>query len=145
MTENPAAAAFGTRINYEDTDAAGVVYYANYLGFMERARNAWLRELGFSLTALRAQFSVLFAVTEARVRYIAAAKLEDEISITTQMQAHTLKPASFTVQQNIYRRAELLVAAEIKLAALNCQTFKPIKLPNELEFALKNSLASEPD
>ena len=71
-----------TVINYEDTDAGGVVYYGNYLGYMERARNAYLRDLGYPLSNLQEESQVLFVVTDARLKYLMPARLDDELTIT---------------------------------------------------------------
>ena len=123
------------QINYEDTDAAGVVYYGNYLGYMERARNACLRSLGFPLTALKQQHSILFVVTEARLKYLAPAWLDDELNVT--LEILQLKRASMVFGQQVRRNDKVLVDGEIKLAILNCETFKPRRMPADLADALE--------
>lgn len=122
------------RINYEDTDAGGVVYYANYLAYMERARNAWLRRLGFSLTGLERRHRVLFAVTEARLKYRAAGRLDDELEATLEIMR--LQRASMRVRQTVRRGGDLLVDGEIRLGLVNSDTFKPCRMPAELADAI---------
>lgn len=123
------------RINYEDTDVGGAVYYGNYLGYMERARNAWLRQLGFSLTRLRQQYCMVFAVTEASLKYLSAARLDDEIELSVEIVR--LKHASLVCAQRARRDGELLVDGEIKLATLNSDTYTPRHMPKELAEALR--------
>ena len=122
-------------INYEDTDAGGVVYYANYLGYMERARNACLRRMGFPLTRLRQQHCVLFVVTEARLKYRLAARLDDEIEVT--LEILRLGRASMVFRQQVQRDGRLLVDGEIKLALVNSETFAPCRIPAPLAGALR--------
>ena len=77
------AAEFRLRVYYEDTDAAGIVYYANYLKFMERARTEALLAAGYRQTELRDRYGIVFAVREVTVRYLAPARLEDQLVVTT--------------------------------------------------------------
>lgn len=131
-------------VDYADTDAGGVVYYANYLAYMERARNAWLRRLGFPLTVLARRHCVLFTVTEAHLHYHAPARLDDELQAT--LQVMKLRRASIRFRQTVQRagdgdesgdNAGALVAAEIRLGAVNGDTFKPRRLPAELTDAIE--------
>lgn len=121
-------------VNYEDTDAAGVVYYGNYPGYMERARNACLRELGFSLTRLKQQYSLLFVVIEANLKYRSPARLDDEIEVT--MEVLRLRHVSMALAQQVRRNDKILVDAKIKLAMVNSDTLKPCRMPAELAAAL---------
>ena len=122
------------QINYEDTDAGGVVYYANYLGYMERARNACLRRIGFPPSELAQRHSILFVVTEVRLNYLAAARLDDELIVTLEI-LH-LRRASMVFRQQVRRDAprdgQVLVDGEIKLALVNSDTFAPCRMPTEL-------------
>lgn len=127
-------------INYEDTDVGGVVYYANYLGYMERARNAYLRHLGFPLTVLAERHQALFVVTEARLRYLAPARLDDEIEVGVALRR--LRRASLEFVQQVRRGDEILVQGELKLATVHSQTFKPRRIPPPLETALVKFLSS---
>ncbi len=121
-------------INYEDTDAAGVVYYANYLAYMERARNAYLRSLGLSLRIVRNQHHVVFAVTEAHLQYHKPAVLDDVIDATLQL--NELRGASVEFVQTIVRGQERLVTGRVRLAILRCDTLTPCRMPDILRQAL---------
>ncbi len=114
-------------INYEDTDAGGVVYYGNYLSYMERARNACLREAGYPLGVLAKEFGILFVVTDAKLKYLQPARLDDNLEIT--LGVKSIKGASVIFEQNVLRENVRLVEAEIKLAVLQSETFRPRKLP----------------
>ncbi len=122
------------QINYEDTDAGGVVYYGNYLGYMERARNACLRRIGFPPSELEQRHSILFVVTEVRLNYLAAARLDDELIVTLEI-LH-LRRASMVFRQQVRRDDQVLVDGEIKLALVNSDTFAPCRMPTELSDAL---------
>jgi len=109
------------RIYYEDTDHGGVVYHANYLKYMERARTEWLRDLGFEQRKLAAEEDVLFALTRADVRYLLPAKLDDLLHVKTQL-IHA-KGARLQFTQQIFRQqsakpAALLIQADIYLACM---------------------------
>ena len=121
------------QINYEDTDAGGVVYYGNYLGYMERARNACLRRIGFPPSELEQRHSILFVVTEVRLNYLAAARLDDELIVTLEI-LH-LRRASMVFRQQVRRDDQVLVDGEIKLALVNSDTFAPCRMPTELSDA----------
>jgi tol-pal system-associated acyl-CoA thioesterase len=124
------------QINYEDTDAGGVVYYGNYLGYMERARNAYLREQGFPLRTLSDQHQILFVVTEARLRYLLPARLDDELQIT--LGIIKAGGAGVEFEHLVLRDKECLVKGEIKLAVLNSVTFKPCRIPKILRPSLSD-------
>ena len=118
------------RVYYEDTDAGGIVYYANYLKFMERARTEWLRELGFEQDILMEQ-SVAFVVKRVEMENHAPAKFNDMLSIETHVVE--LKGASMTFQQTIKNnQAVILVSANIQVACVNLDTMKPRRLPRTM-------------
>ncbi|MFZ4763192.1 MAG: tol-pal system-associated acyl-CoA thioesterase [Alphaproteobacteria bacterium] len=121
---------FQLRVYYEDTDAGGIVYYANYLKFAERARTEWLRQLGFSQTALRHEAGLLFVVRECLIRYIQPAKLDDFLSIISHITA--IKGASLQLKQEIKRDETLLASIEVELASIS-ETGKPMRLPTWLK------------
>ena len=123
------------RINYEDTDAGGVVYYANYLAYMERARNACLRELGFPLSELQNNQKLVFVVAEANIKYKLPARLDDVINIT--LAVVKIKGASVYLSQQVLRGGNLLVDATIKLVTLNSDTFSPCRMPVKLRQSLE--------
>ena len=121
------------RIYYEDTDLGGVVYYANYLRFLERARSEWLRALGVSQSALLADSRVLFAVTDVSIRYLSPARFEDLLVVTSELTR--LKRASMTFGQTIRRESadgELLCEADVRAACLDADSMRPRAMPKSL-------------
>jgi acyl-CoA thioester hydrolase len=118
------------RVYYEDTDAGGVVYYANYLKFMERARTEWLRALGFEQTELAARDGVLFAVRSAQVDFVRPARFNDRLETTVVLSR--CGSASLIFTQEVRREGELLCQGEIKIACLDAATFKPKPIPTVL-------------
>ncbi len=107
---------FPVRVYYEDTDHGGVVYYANYLKFMERARTEFLRDAGLELDALEREFGVLFAVTEAHLRYMRPARFNDLLHVESSL-VH-LRGARLAFAQRIVRDGALLVEGDIRLACI---------------------------
>ena len=120
---------FKTKIYYEDTDSGGVVYYANYLKFIERARTNLIQDLGFSLQSLSQKYDSHFVVKKIHCNYIQSAKLEDELSIETQFLG--IKKTSFELEQNIYRDSKLIFESKVLMVNINSQG-KPLKIPNSL-------------
>lgn len=124
---------FPVRVYWEDTDAGGVVYYANYLRFLERARSEWLRSLGIDQARLRQDERLQFVVVEANIRYHRAARFDDELTVTAGLES--LSGASVTFAQEIRRgtaAGELLVSATIRAACITSDTLKPRPLPMAL-------------
>lgn len=119
--------AIAVRVYYEDTDAGGVVYYANYLKFMERARTEWLRALGFEQDALREQEGVVFAVRALTVEFLKPARFNDLLRATVSVQR--LGGASLSFEQQIQRDGVALVRAELKVACLDRRSFAPRAIP----------------
>ncbi len=118
------------RVYWEDTDAGGVVFYANYLKFFERARTEWLRHLGVAQQALRERTGALFVVTDTRVRYRAPARLDDELRLTVALSA--LGTASMTLLQQAWREQTLLADGEIRIGCVDEGTFRPRRIPTEV-------------
>ena len=118
-----------TKVYYEDTDAGGVVYYANYLKFIERARTNMIQELGFSLRSLSDQFDCHFVVKNINCDYIQSAKLEDDLTIQTKFL--NIKNASFELEQNIFRHNELIFKSKVIMVNIN-SSGKPLKIPQSL-------------
>ncbi len=118
------------RVYYEDTDAAGVVYYANYLKFMERARSEWLRTLGFEQTALAHEHGVVFVVRSLAIEYLLPARFNDALEVT--MQLIHARGCLTHVAQTVRRAAQILVTAELKIACVNTQSFKPARIPRPI-------------
>ena len=119
-----------TRIYWEDTDAAGIVFYANYLKFFERARTEWLRSLGFEQERLRAETGIAFVVTETTLRYRAPARLDDVLDITVRV-AH-LGQASLAVAQQAWRAGQLLAEGTIRCGCVELGTFRPRRIPDDI-------------
>ena len=118
------------RVYYEDTDVAGVVYYANYLKFMERARTEWLRSIGVDQTRLLDEDRLLFVILSTAVNFHKPARFNDLLCVTSEVMDHTR--TSFSFRQEIYREdleGELLVDAEARAACLDAQSFRPQRLP----------------
>ena len=115
------------RVYYEDTDAGGVVYYANYLAYMERARSEWLRTLGFDNQTLADQQGVVFAVRRASVDYLQPAKLDDLLDVSLILKKRGR--ASLLFEQQVRRGDALLCQGEILLACVDAFSFKPTAIP----------------
>jgi len=120
---------FKTKVYYEDTDAGGVVYYANYLKFIERARTNIIQELGFSLQSLSEQYDCHFVVKNINCNYIKSAKLEDDLIV--QSKFLNIKNASFELEQNIFKNNELIFNSEVIMVNIN-SSGKPLKIPHSL-------------
>ena len=124
---------FPIKVYYEDTDSGGVVYYANYLKFIERARTNLIQELGFTLQSLSKDHDSHFVVKNVNCDYIQSAKLEDELKI--QSQILTIKNASFQIEQNIFREKDIIFHSKVLLVNIN-SSGKPIKIPEMLRSLL---------
>lgn len=119
------------RVYYEDTDAGGVVFYANYLRFMERARTEWLRSVSFEHEQLINDHGLIFAVKNVTIDYKKPGRLDDLLNVTSTIL--NSRGASITFQQSIKNeKDELLTQAEIKVACLNATTLKASPMPEEL-------------
>lgn len=122
--------AFPLRVYYEDTDAAGVVYYANYLKFMERARTEWLDAHAIPLPELERAHGVVFVVTRAEIDFRGAARLGDRLEATVAFEA--AGRAQLLARQSVLRDGESLVDARIRLACLARDGWKPARIPDDL-------------
>ncbi len=118
------------RVYWEDTDAGGVVFYANYLKFFERARTEWLRALGFGQQQLRERTGAIFVVTDTNVRYRAPARLDDLLEVTVELRA--AGQASMTIAQKAWRGDTLLAEGDIRIGCVDEGTFRPRRIPTEL-------------
>lgn len=118
------------RVYYEDTDAAGVVFYANYLKFMERARTEWLRSLGFEQTTLFHDHNVVFVVRALAIEYLRPALFNDALEVTVVLKS--ARGGLIEVAQTIRRGAHTLVTAAVKIACVNTQSFKPVRIPKPI-------------
>ena len=124
---------FSCRVYYEDTDLAGIVYYANYLRFIERARTEFVRILGVDQVALKAEQGLVFAVRRLEADYIAPARFDDLLEVETSLSA--LSPARITLQQDVMRAGETLFSASVVLVCLS-ENGRPQRIPAEFRTGL---------
>ena len=140
---DPPAYRFTLRVYWEDTDAGGVVFYANYLKFFERARTEWLRSLGHQQEQMRTNDGVMFVVTDTAVRYLRPARLDDLLDVTVHVK-HAGR-AQLTLAQQAWRRAEtgaeMVAEGTIRIGCVDAGTFKPARIPTSVCDSLAPSLA----
>ena len=117
---------FPLRVYYEDTDLAGIVYYANYLKFIERGRTEWVRELGIDQVALKREAGIVFAVRRIEANYLSPAIFDDDLTVLTERQAIT--GARIVLKQTVMRGDETLFRAVVTLVALTGDG-RPARLP----------------
>ena len=120
------------KVYYEDTDAGGVVYYANYLKFLERARSEALSEVGLSNLKIKKDYGALIVVKSCNIEFNKSAHLEDKLKINSFVTSFT--KTSFTMSQSIYRNKDIIVKSKVHLVFINKKS-KPIKIPDNI---LKN-------
>ena len=129
------------RIYWEDTDAGGIVYYANYLKFMERARSEWLRSVGVEQEILHREQGVMFVVVDAETHFLKPARYGELLQVSCDIAE--ARRASLTFRQNIVRGApagaEVLVNGIVRVACLDAQKFRPRALPDEVMRAMNVS------
>jgi acyl-CoA thioester hydrolase len=132
MTDTGRAAAFvwPVRVYWEDTDAYGVVYYANYLKFLERARSEWLRSLGLEQPQLIARHRGVFVVRRVEADYLQPARFNDSLSVEARLVEQNR--ASMVMDQHVLRGAEVLMNARVTLAWVHEKSFKPARIPAEV-------------
>ena len=121
------------RVYYEDTDAQGVVYYANYFRYMERARTEWLRSLGVDQSHLLNEERRMFVVTQSNAKFLSPARFNDEVVVTARLSG--LTRATFDIEQNIYLNSldgKLLISGGITAAFLNADTMRPMRVPAKI-------------
>jgi acyl-CoA thioester hydrolase len=134
-----AAAAFSwpIRVYWEDTDAGGIVFYANYLKFFERARTEWLRSLGLEQRALRERTGRMFVVGETSIRYHRAARLDDELLVTARLQESGRASLIIAQQAFLTGSGALLCDGTIRIGWVEAASLKPARIPPTLLEALK--------
>ena len=123
------------KVYYEDTDAGGVVYYANYLKFLERARSEVIYSLGYTNTSILERFGILLIVKSCNIEYKKPARFEDSLEIISEIKSFT--KTSFLMKQNILKNNELISDADVHLVSVN-KKGKPSKIPEELKKKLEN-------
>lgn len=135
---------FPVRVYWEDTDAGGIVFYANYLKFFERARTEWLRSLGIHQGALREATGGMFVVSETSIRYLRSARLDDELQVS----AHLLEAgrASLVIAQQARLKVDASVLAEgsIRIGWVDAATLRPARIPAAVLDVLTTSPEPKP-
>ncbi|MRU16129.1 tol-pal system-associated acyl-CoA thioesterase [Roseovarius sp. A21] len=124
---------FPIRVYYEDTDMAGIVYYANYLKYIERARSAWVREMGIDQNGMREEDGVVFAVRRVEADYLSPAKFDDELEVRTTTQAVT--GARLVMEQQVVRSEEVLFSAVVTIVCIG-EGGTPARLPANIRLIL---------
>jgi acyl-CoA thioester hydrolase len=127
---NTAAFEHLVRIYWEDTDAGGIVFYANYLKFFERARTEWLRHLGVEQQALRQATGGMFVVSETQVKYHRPAQLDDLLRVTARM--GEAGRASLVIEQQAWRDTTLLCEGSIRIGWVDAASLKPARIPSSV-------------
>ena len=127
---SPPSFSLPVRVYWEDTDGGGVVYHAQYLAFMERARSEWLRALGLEQSAIRDGERVQFAVVEMNVRWKRPARHDDALTVTVELAGRG--GATLEFRQAVLRGADVLVEADVRVAAVDADGLRPRRLPRTL-------------
>ena len=123
------------RVYWEDTDAGGIVFYANYLKFFERARTEWLRSLGVAQGQLRQATGGIFVVGETRVRYLRPARLDDELIVTARLE-EAGRASLIIAQQALAADGGVLCEGSIRIGWVDAATLKPQRIPPQIQEAL---------
>ena len=118
---------WNARVYFEDTDSGGVVYHANYLKFMERARTEWLRSLGLNQIKLKQEDKVMFVVRKIDIQYKMPARFNDELLIQTDCVKTT--DYSIILKQNILRDRQIITEGKVEIVCINSDLFKPVRIP----------------
>ena len=130
---------FPVRVYWEDTDAGGIVFYANYLKFFERARTEWLRSLGLQQSQLRDRTGGMFVVSDTQVRYLAPARLDDRLRVTARLAE--AGRASLVIEQQAWRLAEdadaLIAEGRIRIGWVEAAGLRPARIPSIVLDALR--------
>jgi len=130
------------RVYYEDTDSGGVVFYANYLSFMERARTEYLRYFGFEQDQLIEHKNTIFAVRSVQLDYLSPAKFNDRLMVTAKITE--LKKASMLFEQKIYREDQpekILCQGQVRIACLRADTFRPSAIPGAISEIVSDAMS----
>lgn len=119
-----------TRVYWEDTDAGGLVYHAQYLAFLERARTEWVRALGYGQDGLRRNHGLLFVVAGMQIGFLKPARLDDALEVTVELRR--CRRASLIFAQTVRRGEETLISAEVRVAAVDAEHLRPCAIPAAL-------------
>lgn len=127
------------RVYYEDTDGGGVVYHANYLKFMERARTEWMRSFGFEQTELRTEMGVIFVVRGLKIQYRRPACFNDQLTVITKLvkAGRSLLEFEQTIQRYANQQTEQLTAAMVEVVCVDAAQFKPASIPTSIRNAIQ--------
>jgi acyl-CoA thioester hydrolase len=120
---------FGLRVYYEDTDLAGIVYYANYLKFIERARTEMIRTLGVNQAAVKADSGIVFAVRRVEAEYLSPARFDDKLTVATTLREVT--GARFVLNQDVRRGSDVLFTSTVTLVCLT-ESGRPVRIPADI-------------
>ncbi len=127
---------FPVRVYYEDTDAAGVVYYANYLKFMERARTEWLAAIGYPLAAFEREHGVMFVVRRCEIDFRLPARLNDTLEVTVEIEQRGA--SRLVARQEIRRGDAVITSARVTLACVDTSLWRPVRIPASLAQRMEN-------
>ena len=126
------------RVYHEDADGSGVVYHANYLKFLERARTEWLRAAGFEQPDLAARHHVTFVVRSLAIEYSRPASFNDELAVTVELTE--LKGGQIVLAQRVTRGGAELARASVRIACVNTASFRPVRIPDRIRAVLSSRL-----
>lgn len=127
--------AIDIRIYYEDTDAGGVVYHANYLNFAERGRTEFLRHIGHQNSDLAKEFGTIFVVKHIEIEYVRPAFLDDLLALNTRIEE--MRNSSFKMRQSVMRGEEIVADMHVALVSVDVNTLKPVRIPDVLRHAFQ--------
>jgi len=127
------------RVYYENTDAGGVVYHAEYLKFFERARSEWLRSLGFEHPELKAEYGVIFVVRQMQIKYRQPACFDEALEVVTTLAE--LGRSKIVFQQKLLRAAEILTEATVEVVCVDSKTFRPVTAPAMISTKMRQYLS----
>ena len=128
-------ASWSVRIYFEDTDSGGVVYHANYLKFMERARTEWLRSIELDQAKLKLKDNIMFVVAKLNIQFKKPAKFNDELMIITNLEE--IGASTIFINQEILKDNHLISSARVEIACINSKLFKPQRIPKETKQILE--------
>jgi acyl-CoA thioester hydrolase len=128
------------RVYIEDTDMGGVVFYANYLKFFERARSEWLRTFGVNQQALAKEYSLIFVVSQVSVDFLSPARIDDELKIS--VNPVRIGRASVLFEQSALREETILASAKIQIVSVSLPQMRPVAIPPDVLLKMKNSVSA---
>lgn len=130
MSEKSKVFEWPVRVYYEDTDAGGIVYYANYLKYAERSRTEWLRSIGLESSKIEAEQGIFFVVKACNVTYHRPAQLDDSLICTTEVEK--IGGASISLKQDVFKENQLYVSMQVTLVLID-KKMRPVRIDNELK------------